>query len=307
LFKWHGSDPSAVTAKSEPQLERLQFFSQRHRPVPMRIARWHTQVELNYLEQGDMTYLMNGRLVQLTAGRLGVFWGAGPHQVIEAHGHSGLTVIYLPLGDFLRLPLGTEFRQLVMGGSFLRASHSYPVDRGLFSRWHRDLERKDQTWTELVRDEVGARLRRMAISGYEAIGSEARDSGSLPDLGDRNLERVRRMTAFIAENFNGPLTVDDVARVTKLHPNYAITLFRKVTGMTVRQYLTRQRLSLAQSLLITTNLAVPAIAAQSGFGSLSQFYEVFGKRFSKTPRTYRIELADAAIGLRAPAGFDHHT
>jgi AraC-like DNA-binding protein len=57
---------------------------------------------------------------------------------------------------------------------------------------------------------------------------------------DRSLERVRRMTAAIAEGFASKLTVSEVAEAAGLHPNYAMTLFRRTIGLTIADYLTRQ-------------------------------------------------------------------
>ena len=49
-------------------------------------AHWHSQIELNLLSAGEMTYLINGRLVRLPERHVGVFWAATPHQVIDATG-----------------------------------------------------------------------------------------------------------------------------------------------------------------------------------------------------------------------------
>nr|BFF26539.1 hypothetical protein GCM10025732_45040 [Glycomyces mayteni] len=51
------------------------------------------------------------------------------------------------------------------------------------------------------------------------------------------------MVRHLAEHFREPLTVADVAAAARLHPNYAMTHFRKIVRTTVIDYLTRCRLA----------------------------------------------------------------
>ncbi|MEM7026553.1 MAG: helix-turn-helix domain-containing protein, partial [Pseudomonadota bacterium] len=244
----------------EPNFERLQFFAQRHRPSRMPIAHWHSQVEINYLADGDMTYLINGQLVRLIGTRMAVFWGATPHQVVGREGQSDLVVIYVPLGEFLRLRLPDDFRRRLMGGAFLVDQDADPADAILFPRWHHDLDTGRDDVKALVSQEVACRLWRFAIAGYTLV--RGIDVASKPGhgSGDASMERVRTMAVFIAEHFAERLRIEDIARAAGIHAHYAMSLFRSEIGMTIHDYLTRQRMSHAQSMLIETDLPVSAIA-----------------------------------------------
>ena len=57
--------------------------------------------------------------------------------------------------------------------------------------------------------------------------------------------------------------------------------------MTLREYLTQQRLSQAQRLLATTDSKVVDVAFASGFGSVSQFYDVFTRYCGQSPNHFR--------------------
>ena len=48
---------------------------------PMPGPHMHSQVELNFILSGSMTYWFDGRVLTLSAGRLALFWGMIPHQV----------------------------------------------------------------------------------------------------------------------------------------------------------------------------------------------------------------------------------
>ena len=80
---------------------------------------------------------------------------------------------------------------------------------------------------------------------------------------------------------------DDVAKAVGLHPNYAMSLYKRATGLTIKQSITRHRLDMAQSMLIASDLPVAAIAFDCGFGSLSSFYTAFEQRFKTSPAAFR--------------------
>ena len=71
----------------------------------------------------------------------------------------------------------------------------------------------------------------------------------------------------------------------------AFVKHRFVIGVTVGEYLARQRLGHAQALLVSSSANVTDIALDSGFGSVSRFYAVFNEALGKTPRQFRREFA----------------
>ncbi|MFT2604652.1 helix-turn-helix transcriptional regulator, partial [Escherichia coli] len=58
-------------------------------------------------------------------------------------------------------------------------------------------------------------------------------------------------------------------------------------GVTIGEYLAQCRIARARELLLTTDEAIPAIAASAGFGSLSQFYARFRDHTGEAPAAYR--------------------
>jgi AraC-like DNA-binding protein len=103
---------------------------------------------------------------------------------------------------------------------------------------------------------------------------------------DRAL-RVEEMAQFIGEHALEDISADDVARAAGLHPNYAMSLYKRAVGLTIKQSITRQRLDMAQSMLIASDLPVATVAFDCGFGSLSSFYAAFEQRFHKSPAAFR--------------------
>ncbi|KZS43539.1 AraC family transcriptional regulator [Paenibacillus glucanolyticus] len=95
----------------------------------------------------------------------------------------------------------------------------------------------------------------------------------------------------IEEKLSSGLTEDiSVAAVSKelnLSRSQCSKLFRQVYGISPRQYISRQKLSLAKELLITTHLPMTAIADKLGFRSASHFSRQFRRWTGQSPTEYR--------------------
>ena len=92
------------------------------------------------------------------------------------------------------------------------------------------------------------------------------------------------MASLIAQRYTEPLTIEMIGDAVDLHPNYAMSLFRKAFGATLIDYLTQHRVSHAQRLLATTDQKILRVALDSGFGSISRFNDAFRRACGCSPR-----------------------
>lgn len=90
------------------------------------------------------------------------------------------------------------------------------------------------------------------------------------------------------ENYDRALTLEELSTLVHLNKSYLVRLFRKETGQTPIDYLTRFRLSQAQRLLASTDLKVAETARQCGFESASYFIRRFRMAYGCTPEQYRM-------------------
>jgi AraC-like DNA-binding protein len=68
-----------------------------------------------------------------------------------------------------------------------------------------------------------------------------------------------------------------------------LSIFSSVMRMPMKRFIIRMRLARARALLNEGGLPVATVAASAGFGSLSQFYEAFGKAYGMTPNAARAQ------------------
>lgn len=249
----------------------------------------HSQVEFNMICSGSMTYWFDGREMTVGAGQLLLFWGMIPHQVTSCADPTEFVVIYAPMSLFIELPELGPLRDAIFRGAMVEAGSVRPYETDIFQKWRKDLMSGERRLEQIVRDELTARVRRIDVDGWRDLRNLASYSGVREASGadhDRAL-RVEMMARYINEHALEPISADHVAGAARLHPNYAMALFKRAVGMTIKQSIIRHRLDTAQSMLIASDVSISEIAFDCGFGSISSFYAAFEKRFSVSPQQFR--------------------
>jgi AraC-like DNA-binding protein len=263
----------------------------------MRGPHMHSQIELNLVLEGEMSYWFDGRRITVGSGRLVLFWGMIPHQVVDRSEPTRFVCLYVPMSVFLGLPAMSRLREAIFRGAVVEALGIKVWDRDIFLRWREELLSGDKQLEQIVREELSARVRRLDREGWHDLREIAPMAVNATSHDAERIVSVERMARFIGEKGLEPIAIDDVARAAGLHPNYAMTLFKRAIGLTIKQSITRHRLDTAQSMLIATDLPVAAIAFDCGFGSLSSFYEAFEGRFHKSPAQFRKSFAGSTAKL----------
>ncbi|MBM3493993.1 MAG: helix-turn-helix domain-containing protein [Armatimonadetes bacterium] len=257
-------------------------------PTRMPRSDRHNEIEANLLDGGTLTYLMAGRRVTVPAGRLTVFWGGIPHQILEFEGLTDYYVFTVPLAWFLQWRLPDHLTHAILHGAAITdpVAGNPAADRERFERWNEDLAAGSGGRQRAALLEIEARLLRLALSLAADAPKLASHRGPAI-VEQQHLSRAEEMAGFIARSYTQPLTAEAIARHVGLHPNYAMALFQRTFGTTLTKYVCEHRLSHAQRLLVVSGDPIANIAFNSGFGSLSRFNEAFRKSFGCTPREYR--------------------
>ncbi|GCE05940.1 helix-turn-helix domain-containing protein [Dictyobacter aurantiacus] len=266
-------------------------------PTLMPSAHRHNEVELNFVESGAMTYLFGGARVVVRTGQLAFFWATLPHQVIQVREETRFHWLTIPFSFFLQWRVPAHFLQRVLRCECLVGSGEPTLLQPQFQQWRSDLQAKSEERNQIVLLEVEACMRRLALT--IATAGDSSYAEDVQHVEPRVLSKIEQMTCFIAEHYAEPLHTQDIADAAHLHPNYAMSLFRKHVGMSMLDYITRYRLAHAQRLLITTDANVSAIALAAGFGSVSRFYSIFKASCGLHPAEYR-------GGLRLPVFAEEH-
>ncbi|HEY8454417.1 MAG TPA: AraC family transcriptional regulator [Actinopolymorphaceae bacterium] len=106
--------------------------------------------------------------------------------------------------------------------------------------------------------------------------------------------RLEPVLAHIADHYDRPLTLAELASVAGLSPTHLSHIFRGAVGLSPFQYLQRYRMRRARHLLQTTDLGIAEIGRRVGFTDPAYFSRVFRRLEGMTPTQYRDMCATAA-------------
>lgn len=100
-------------------------------------------------------------------------------------------------------------------------------------------------------------------------------------------DRIKTMMEFIASHYQEKLTLEEIAASAFISPRECSRCFQETLGQSPFSYLMDYRLRKALSLLEHTSLSVTQVGTACGFGSSSYFGQAFREAFGCSPRQYR--------------------
>ncbi len=260
------------------------------------VAHKHEFVEIVYILSGSAIHTVGEKRYRVNCGDVMVINSGIPHKFTSVGDSGEKFVTYdlmfspeffeasaIGMGDFESLKNSFLFYSLfpsdessqpemhVTGGRF--------SDYGeIFSRIYQEYQRKERGYIQLIR----AYIISLIIKFFRDV--ERMDS---VHLSSGKLKTVYSAVAYMQENFNTKLSVDDIASRAFLAPDYFRKIFKKVTGHSVTAYMQSLRIDEACRLLSTTDTPIKDICFLVGYNDVTTFYQSFKKITGKTPNEYR--------------------
>ena len=108
--------------------------------------------------------------------------------------------------------------------------------------------------------------------------------------GGPHSRRLMKMMEYIEKHLGDRISLQDVADAAELSRNYASTVFRDELGMTMNEFIMRERIAEARRLLSDNKLQISEIAERLQFCSQSYFTQCFTRVVGKTPNEYRTSV-----------------
>ncbi len=110
------------------------------------------------------------------------------------------------------------------------------------------------------------------------LSNSAENNGNKSTLCEKIKEAVRN---------NITLNIRQISDELHHHPYYLNEVFKKSEGMTLHEYITRQRLIKVREMLLTTDISISEISHQCGFYSQSHMSNTFKAVYKITPGKMR--------------------
>lgn len=245
---------------------------------------WHDHFEVALVREGRGVFKFGRRALEAAAGDVFFIDNSQPHVALADRG-TPLRLLLVLFRPELIAPVGC--RDLDLG--YLAP---FRFDEGASPRVRGD---------SVLAGEIGQVLGRMAdgpprqlldanLRTVLALAAQAPGVAATPEAtraaSDRR-ERVRPVLAYVDRHCREGITLGEVAEVAHVSPSRVRHLFKDVTGVSFKEYVTQVRMTEAKRLLLGTELSVADVAGTVSYTNLSQFYKVFARSCGMSPGEYR--------------------
>ena len=95
---------------------------------------------------------------------------------------------------------------------------------------------------------------------------------------------------YINKNYK-TVTLNELSQKFRYNSNYISNKIKKSTGKTFKQLIELQRLTVAENLMIKTDLSVSEIAELVGYKNFSSLYRLFQTHLNMSPKSYKEKVS----------------
>lgn len=111
--------------------------------------------------------------------------------------------------------------------------------------------------------------------------------GRVQDSGRLSPSQERQVRDYIMQNLKRNISLGELAGLVHLSRFHFTRAFKKSVGLPPHQYLIHCRIERAKTMLSQGDIPIQVLAKSLGFGSSSQFSELFRKATGRTPSQFR--------------------
>ncbi|MGG1520058.1 response regulator [Paenibacillus oryzisoli] len=98
---------------------------------------------------------------------------------------------------------------------------------------------------------------------------------------------IHKAIAYIRENLHLPISLQQVAGYVHVNPNHFSEVFKRETGCTYLEFVTRERMNRAIEIVSETQTKVADVAKSVGYEDIKYFTQQFKKHTGQTPSEFR--------------------
>ncbi len=121
--------------------------------------------------------------------------------------------------------------------------------------------------------------------------SVANQSASPEKIINKSNLSLKKAIDYIDSHISEELTLEKIASIAELSPNYLSNIFRELTNVKLWDYIGERRISLATQLLIENpNDSIISVALKCGFNNCPNFNRAFKKYTGQTPMKYKTSI-----------------
>lgn len=273
-----------VLPETDAPLRMKIYWFQYHHEAPREKAslHHHTFFEVHFVRSGSVSYRFeDGTLLSLSAGEWVLIAPEIPHIVKETSSHFQKFSLGFSFEDIKENPLTETVTALFQSASFTHGKDTPSCER-LFSETLRTAEEMTPLSPYRIRNIVFALVEELvrACGGLQKSAASSFASPS-EDI------RVLRAKRYITDNIRRSFTSADVAANVHLSEKQLCRVFLESEGESVADFIRREKLKEAKSLLRTSDAPLKAISEALGHSSEYNFIRFFKNAEGMPPGAFR--------------------
>lgn len=102
-----------------------------------------------------------------------------------------------------------------------------------------------------------------------------------------NNDHIVKIYKYIHDNINKKITLDSISKEMHLSKEYLARIFKEITGNTITNYITEQKMLLAKELISAHDMPLASVANNLGYENYHYFSRIFKKHFKVTPTVFK--------------------
>ncbi len=281
---------------SRDNLENTSFMVTRHNePSFLKVWHYHPELELVLTLKSTGTRFVGDSIKKFEEGDLVLIGKNLPHMWVNDdyyfEANSGLMAEDIVI----------HFREDFLGKDFFETKEMKPIGKLLekakfgikFINVNSSIPKKIENISSLNSFErtieLLSILNNLALhNSYEVLSSE----GYIKTFNKTKNVTLDNTYVYIFENFNNPISLEDVANVANMNPSAFSRYFKRINRKTFSRYLNEVRIGYACNQLIEQRGNIASICYESGFNNISNFNRQFKNITSKTPSEYLKHFTD---------------
>lgn len=228
---------------------------------------------LSYLTEGEGTFEINGKIYHLKKGDLYLLPPATKYT--EKNSPTN------PYEYYCVAFYGGSCKTLLARAGFTSDNLVLSVNDDFIAEKMREILELCQKNTFISLAKANSNFVQILCRLYE------RQEANFEKIKDSHQHAVTIAQAYIHENYQKDITARDICKHLRLSRSYFCEIFKKVVGISLKEYILFYRINEAMRLLIHSDFTCTKIAEMVGFNDYANFYRCFKLRVGRTPNLYR--------------------
>ena len=255
-------------------------FSKDETPKSMLRCHYHSSYEIYYLYRGERIYFIHNKTYHIKEGTLVLIPPNVVHATLNAEGNIyERYLLSFSKGDIWDVT--DSFSDI----NFFEAFEKNIYVLNLSQREQLLVEAILQSMTD-TKDTIEKKFLLTQLLFYVNMHPSTQQEISKKHLS--NVQKtITEVIAYINNNFNQELTLENVANNFFIDSCYLSRTFKKVVGISFVNYINNIRVMEAKKLLLSSDESITSIAESVGFRSNTHFGRIFKRTTSVSPLQYR--------------------